>query len=231
MKITAIKCYVLEHRAGQPRFHWRRGLAGDGDGTLPGQPTWSAMVKVETDEGIIGAASAGHGHAVADLVNRRLKHLVGLDPLNTERLWREIWEIDRLEEIQVHQLGLLDTACWDIKSRKAGLPLYQLIGGNEARVPAYASTVTWDTMEEYERHLKESRDEGFRAFKLHAWGDAREDARLARNLRRWMGDEADLMFDGSAGWDYATSLWFGRVLEDEGFLWYEEPMREFDLVS
>lgn len=231
MKITAIKCYVLEHRAGQPRFHWRRGLAGDGDGTLPGQPTWSALVKVETDEGIVGAASAGHGHAVADLVSRRLKQLVGLDPLNTERLWREIWEIDRLEEIQVHQLGLLDTACWDIKSRKAGLPLYQLIGGNEARVPAYASTVTWDTMEEYERHLKASRDEGFRAFKLHAWGDAREDARLARNLRQWMGDEADLMFDGSAGWDYATSLWFGRVLEDEGFLWYEEPMREFDLVS
>ena len=39
------------------------------------------------------------------------------------------------------------------------------------------------------------------------------------------------MFDGSAGWDYVTSLWFGRVLQDCGFLWYEEPMREFDLGS
>ena len=60
---------------------------------------------------------------------------------------------------------------------------------------------------------------------------AREDAKLCRNLRRWAGDEAPLMFDGSAGWDLVTALWFGRVLEDCGFYWYEEPMREFDLGS
>jgi L-alanine-DL-glutamate epimerase-like enolase superfamily enzyme len=39
------------------------------------------------------------------------------------------------------------------------------------------------------------------------------------------------MFDGSAGWDYTTSLSFGRVMEQEGFYWYEEPMREFELGS
>jgi L-alanine-DL-glutamate epimerase-like enolase superfamily enzyme len=54
---------------------------------------------------------------------------------------------------------------------------------------------------------------------------------LCRNLRRWAGDEAPLMFDGSAGWDLVTALWFGRVLEECGFAWYEEPMREFDLGS
>ena len=98
-------------------------------------------------------------------------------------------------------------------------------------MPAYASTVTWDTMDEYERYIKQCMDEGFTAFKLHAWGDAKEDAKLSRNLRKWTGPDADLMFDGSAGWDYVTSLWFGRVLEECGFLWYEEPMREFELSS
>jgi L-alanine-DL-glutamate epimerase-like enolase superfamily enzyme len=39
------------------------------------------------------------------------------------------------------------------------------------------------------------------------------------------------MFDGSAGWDYVQALKFGRMLEEAGFLWYEEPMREFDLPS
>ena len=86
-------------------------------------------------------------------------------------------------------------------------------------------------MDDYERHIKECIEEGFSAFKLHAWGDAKRDAELARNLRKWTGDDADLMFDGSAGWDYVTSLRFGRVLEEADFLWYEEPMREFDLVS
>ncbi len=111
------------------------------------------------------------------------------------------------------------------------MPLYQMLGGNSNKVPVYASTVTWDTMEEYERHIKECIDEGFTAFKLHAWGDAKEDAKLSRNLRKWTGPDAELMFDGSAGWDFTTSLKFGRVLEGEGFYWYEEPMREFELRS
>ena len=231
MKITDIKCYVMESIAGEPKFRWRTGLHGGGDGTSPGQATYSAIIKVETDAGIVGKASSGRGYATADLVNRRLKHLIGLNPLLTEKLWHEVWEIDRIEEMQIHALGLLDIACWDIKSQRANLPLYQLLGGYEERIPAYASTVTWDTMAEYERYIKECIAVGFKAFKLHAWGDAKADAKLCRNLRKWTGDDSDLMFDGSAGWDYVTSLWFGRVLEDLDFLWYEEPMREFDLPS
>ena len=37
------------------------------------------------------------------------------------------------------------------------------------------------------------------------------------------------MFDGSAGWDYVNALEFGKAIQDLGFLWYEEPMREFHL--
>ena len=230
MKITSIKCYVLPHVVGTPRFHWRKGLPGEGDGTAPGETTYSSLLKVETDEGYIGHAG-GSGPRFLDVVRRRFRQFVGENPLNTEDLWWKIWELDRLEEFQVHDLGMLDIACWDIKSQAAKMPFYQLLGGNDPKVPAYASTVTWDTMDEYERYIKECADEGFFAFKLHATGDARWDAELSHNLRKWVGDDADLMFDGSAGWDYVTSLWFGRVLEEADFLWYEEPMREFDLPS
>ena len=230
MKITNISCYVMERVAQAPRHRWREGIPV-GDGTPVGDKEHSAILKVETDEGFVGAAYGRRGYRVADVVKRRLKSFVGEDPTMTERLWELVWEIDRIEEIQIHDLGLLDQACWDIKSQKAGMPLYQLLGGYEARVPAYASTVTWDTMDEYERYIKMCMDEGFTAFKLHAWGDTREDAKLSHNLRKWTGPDADLMFDGSAGWDYVTSMQFGRELEDAGFLWYEEPMREFDLTS
>ncbi|MDP6115301.1 MAG: enolase C-terminal domain-like protein [Planctomycetota bacterium] len=230
MKITDIKCYVTESTKTPPSFHWREGLPYD-DALSEGDKTYGAVLKVETDEGIVGRSGGGRAHYLADVTRRRLKQFIGSDPLMTEKLWHEIWEIDRLEEFQVHALGALDIACWDIKAQKSGLPLFQLLGGYESRVPAYASTVTWDTMDEYEKHIKECMDEGFTAFKLHAWGDPVEDARLSRNLRKWTGDEADLMFDGSAGWDYATSMKVGRVLEEADFLWYEEPMREFDLPS
>jgi L-alanine-DL-glutamate epimerase-like enolase superfamily enzyme len=231
MRITDIRCYVVEEPFPGDSYRWRTGLAGSGDGTPHGENQRWAVLRMDTDEGISGIVKLNRGDAVASLVRRRFKALIGQDPLMTERLWHLIWELDRVEELQLHALALIDMLAWDIKSKKAGLPLYQLLGGNDPRVAVYASTVTWDTMAEYERHIGECVDAGFTAFKLHAWGDAREDAALCRNLRRWTGPDAVLMFDGSAGWDYTTSLWFGRVLEHEGFYWYEEPMREFELRS
>lgn len=232
MKITDIKCYVLEEPHPLPKYRWRAGLQGSGDGTPDDQPVRTAVLRMDTDEGITGWWREGRrGDMVADLVRRRLKTLVGCNPLLTESLWHRVWELDRIEEIHMGLLGVVDLLAWDIKSKKAGMPAYQLLGGIDPKVPTYASTVTWDTMEEYERHIKTCQDEGFFAFKLHAWGDAKADAELSINLRKWAGPDADLMFDGSAGWDLVTSIEFGHVLQDQGYLWYEEPMREFDLVS
>lgn len=231
MKITDIRAYIIEDDHPQHAFRWRQGLAGSGDGTAPGERPKTAILRMDTDEGITGSVRIADGEAIASLTRRRLKTLIGENPLMTERLWTLIWEIDRVEELHMRHLGLIDQLAWDIKAKKAGLPVYQLIGGNNDRVQAYASTVTWDTMDEYERYIKECMDVGFTAFKLHAWGDAKQDAKLSHNLRKWTGDDAVLMFDGSAGWDFVTSLWFGRQLEDAGFYWYEEPMREFDLRS
>jgi len=139
MKITDIKAYVIPRVAQEPLFHWRKGIPTEGDGTPPGQTTYSGLLKVETDEGIIGHAGSRRAHYLADLVRRRLKPLfVGADPLLTEDLWTRIWELDRLEELTVHELGMLDIACWDIKSQKAQLPVYRLVGGNDPKIPAYA---------------------------------------------------------------------------------------------
>ena len=129
----------------RPAFTGVKGLPGDGDGSPVGGKSYSAILKVETDEGFIGMAGTGGRTAkyLASITRRRLKSFIGADPMMTEKIWHQIWELDRLEEFQVHTLGLLDIACWDIKSQKANLPLYKLLGGYEARVPVYASTVTW----------------------------------------------------------------------------------------
>ncbi len=227
MEITNVTCYVVPRPGRQTRFHWRQGLR------IPTAPetVYVGYLKVETDAGVVGHAAGSNGYAMAQLVYSFLKpELLGQNPLLTERLWHRAWELHRLGAGE-EAIFLIDAIAWDIKSQVAGLPLYLLLGGHDPRVPAYASTVTWDTMDEYERHIKECVDEGFFAFKLHASGDAKWDAELALHVRRWVGDDADLMFDGSAGWDYVTSLWFGRVLEEADFLWYEEPMREYDLPS
>lgn len=230
MEITGFTIWLVPRDRGV-RFAWRRGLPGShGDIPRGGTPK-SAIIRMETDAGLYGAIEVNNGVSVMDLAERRYHEFIGDNPLMTERLWSKMWEIDRIEEIPMRHLGLVDVLAWDIKSQRAGLPLYQLMGGNDPVVPAYASTVTWPTMDEYERHIKMCRDVGFKAYKLHAWGDVEQDILLSQNLRKWVGDDADLMFDGSAGWDYVDSLKVGLALQDLGFLWYEEPMREFHLGS
>ena len=228
MKITGFTVWITKADRG-PKFIWRNGIPGS-HGDIPrGTEPLKAVLRMETDIGLFGAMEVKPGIAIGDLVQRRYHEFIGDDPLLTERLWTKMWEIDRIEEINLRALGLLDILAWDIKSQVAKMPIYQMLGGNDTRVPAYASTVTWPTMDEYERHIKVCQDIGFKAFKLHAWGDVEQDILLSKNLRKWVGPDADLMFDGSAGWDYVDALKVGKVLQDTGFLWYEEPMREFHL--
>ena len=230
MRIESFTCWTVEADPA-PDFIWRNGLPVSGSDTPPGKKPIHAIIKMETDEGIFASASRPQGDSILDLVRRRYHHFIGENPMLTEKMWNLVWEVDRIEEFDVRALGLLDILCWDVKSKKADLPIYQMLGGYDAKVPAYASTVTWPTLAEYERYIKMSRDVGFKAFKLHAWGDVRRDKELSIKLREWVGPDADLMFDGSAGWDYIDALEVGKVLQDQGFLWYEEPMREFYLGS
>ena len=228
MKITGFTGWLVEADPG-PKFIWRDGLPGS-HGDIPrGTRPRKAVIRMETDSGLFGTIEMNRGDAVIDLVRRRYHWFIGENPLLTERMWHLMWEIDRIEEVHMRALGMLDILCWDVKSQQAGMPIYQMLGGNERVVPAYASTVTWPTMDEYERYIKMSRDIGFTAFKLHAWGDVKRDIELSANLRKWVGPDAELMFDGSAGWDYVDALEFGKAIQDLGFLWYEEPMREFYL--
>jgi hypothetical protein len=72
---------------------------------------------MDTDEGIAGAAWVGDGGAVAGLIRRRLTTLVGEDPLLTEKLSRRSWEIDRIKEMQMPHLGLIDLLARNIHAQ------------------------------------------------------------------------------------------------------------------
>ena len=230
MKITGFTCWLVETDPG-PKFIWRKGLPGSHGDVRPGRRPRKAVVRMETDEGLAGALEFRPGEVLFDMVDRRFHHFIGEDPLMTEKIWNLVWEVDRIEEFPMRPIGVVDMLCWDVKSQRAQLPVFQMLGGNDRQVPAYASTVTWPTEEDFERHIKLCADVGFKAFKLHAWGDVKRDISLIRALRRWTGPGVDLMFDGSAGWDYVDSLEVGLALQDEGYMWYEEPMREFHLGS
>jgi L-alanine-DL-glutamate epimerase-like enolase superfamily enzyme len=229
LRITHVETHRIFQPAANPPFSWRRGLLG-------GSPDAEiAVLRIGTDEGVEGVAMLprpGAGVVVEDIVERHLRdQLVGQDPLQRELHWHRIWELDRIEELPLPVLGLVDIALWDLAGRAAGRPTWQVLGGYRDKIGAYASTATFATVEEYLDVATQCVELGYQAFKVHAWGDARKDADLARRLRAHVGDDLPLMYDGSAGFDLPDAIYLGRALADAGFLWYEEPMREFSITA
>ena len=183
--------------AQQP-FRWRDGLPGSEPERTGG------VLRVRTVDGVVGSAPTPRGVIAADLVERRVRdELIGQDALRREWLWHRMWELDRIEEFPLYFLGLVDVALWDIAGRLSGLPVHGLLGNFRDAIPAYASTVTYSSIEEYLDIADQCVERGFGAIKLHAWGDSRRDAELARRLREHVGDGFPLMYDGSAGFDLA----------------------------
>jgi len=229
VRITAVECHPVRVPGANPPFVWRDGLRGSpSDGE-------AAVLLIRTDEGAEGVAMAprrGSGVMLADILDRVLRdELLGQDPLQREWLWHRMWELDRTEELPLYLLGLVDVALWDLAGRVAKQPTWQVLGGYRTSIPAYASTVTYASVAEYLDIADQALALGYPAIKLHAWGDARRDAQLSTALREHVGDQVPLMFDGSAGFDLPDAVYLGHVLAEAGYLWYEEPMREFSVTA
>lgn len=229
MHITHVETYPVELPPAEPPFAWRQGLLGSPRGGT------GALLRICTDVGIEGHAllnRPGMDGALSHFVDGVLRdELVGSDPLAREYLWHRLWDLDRTEELPSYILSLTDIALWDLAGKHAQLPVWQLLGGFRTEIPAYASTSTFGSIEEYLDVADQSLELGYRAIKLHAWGDARRDARLCERLREHVGPDVPLMYDGSAAFDLPEAIYLGKALASSDYLWYEEPMLEFNVTA
>ena len=218
MKITDIKIHHIEWERGP--YHWR-------DEIMPADPTArTALLRILTDEGVEGLSTYSAGANLAEIKYR----LVGEDPLDRERIWQKFWRNLRTSKLGL-AIGPVDCALWDIFGKINNTPVYKLLGGMREKIPAYASTVTLDSLEEYMTLAEDCLDKGYQAIKLHAWGRLEEDANLCRALRQKVGPDIVLMYDASSMFNiYEDAIWFGRQLQEQDYYWYEEPMDHFNMT-
>lgn len=116
----------------------------------------------------------------------------------------------------------IDIALWDLAARRAGEPLWRLLGGRDPGIAVYASGLNPD---EPEALAAERRDAGYRAFKLKVGFGAERDERNLEALRRALGFDVRLMVDANQAWTLDEAREMAPRLERFGLDWLEEPIR------
>lgn len=136
-------------------------------------------------------------------------------------------------------LAGLDTALWDLRARRAGVPVCVLAGGRPRAVPVYGSALRRDTSPEAEceRMLRLRDGLGLRAFKTKIGPrlNAQPGDHVARTralipaLRRALGPDIVLLADANGSYRPAEAIAVGRQLEEHGYAHYEEPCPFWEL--
>lgn len=193
----------------------------------------NVVVRIKTDEGLEGVAGASTylgATGVAAQVAELRPLLIGEDPFYRERIWQRLNEVSILM-VAPHSIAVIDTALWDLAGRAAGVPVYKLLGAVRDRVTAYASSLTYATLAEFQREIDGYLQSGFKAVKLHVWGDPERDIELCTAIRKQVGPGIALMVDAVGSYSLNDALRVGRVLDSLGFEWFEMPLRDSHIAA
>ncbi|OZM76175.1 enolase [Pseudonocardia sp. MH-G8] len=174
-----------------------------------------------------GPAQFAHAREVAP-------DLIGEDPSDIGRLWTKlVWagaSVGR-SGAATQALAAIDVALWDLKAKRAGLPLAKLLGAHRDSVRCYNTSGGFlhESVDQVRDNATRTLESGVGGIKIKVGQpDQAEDLRRVRAVREHVGDDVPLMVDANQQWDRPTAMRVGRALEEFGLVWIEEPLDAYD---
>lgn len=207
------------------------------------------LVEVETADGTIGHGFTAitEEEAIAAIVNEVAgPALVGQDALAREALW------DRLYWLLVprgqtgyacHAIAAIDLALWDIAGKRAGLPVWRMLGAARPTAPAYVTfgfaSMERDVLASAAAHWV---SKGATRLKMTVGHHAlarrdeprpvmdvlREDVERVRAVRQAIGPDPVIFLDGNCSLDAFQARWIAERVTEFGIGFFEEPLAEND---
>jgi L-alanine-DL-glutamate epimerase-like enolase superfamily enzyme len=208
------------------------------------------VVLVHTDEGLTGigeASLAGRGRGVLGIIDHARDLLIGKDPATIEHHWSELvhgtfWSTG---QVVMSAVAGIDIALWDLKGKRLGVPVYDLLGGptrNKVRVYRHlggdsVETVIEDAQRWVDRGFTALRYTPLKAFderSMSQWDPMQSITAtigLSDALREEFGFEIDFMIDAHTAFSPIDTVTLARALEPHRLFFYEDPVRPFNAQS
>jgi L-talarate/galactarate dehydratase len=161
--------------------------------------------------------------------------LVGEDPNDIAKLWTKLsWagaSVGR-SGLTAQAIAPFDIALWDLKARRAGLPLAKLLGAHRDSVRCYNTSGGFlsTPIEQVLDNIDAARANGIGGIKIKVGQpDMAADLARVQAVRKHLGDDFPLMVDANQQWDRPAAQRFGRMLEPFDLVWIEEPLDAYDV--
>jgi len=175
-----------------------------------------------------GQGIYAHAKEIAD-------NLLGEDPSDIDKIYSKLlWagaSVGR-SGLAVQAISPFDIALWDLKAKRAGLPLAKLLGAHRDSVQCYNTSGGFlhTPLEQVLENVAISRQSGIGGIKIKVGQpDTAEDLRRLSAVRKALGDDFPLMVDANQQWDRETAIRMGRRMEAFNLVWIEEPLDAWDV--
>lgn len=176
------------------------------------------------------------GPAIISLLERSLApELIGRDAEQIETIWRDLLfktHATAVGAITSLALAAIDTALWDLRCRKAGLPLWKLAGGAKSSVPLYSTEGGWLQIatEDLVADAKVMQADGFAGSKIKIGKPTvAEDRERLAAVREAVGDRYQILVDANQSFSLSEAIRRADMLAQLGIGWFEEPMPADDI--
>jgi L-alanine-DL-glutamate epimerase-like enolase superfamily enzyme len=204
-----------------------------------GRDRGGVVLRLETNAGITGWAYSSFGmvaggpRVVQTILEEELKPaLLGKDPAMVKRLRHEMWratEYHGVQGVTAFAMAAADIAIWDILGKAAKQPVWKLLGGYRSSMPVY-NMCGWyqendSDLSLYKKAIAGALEEGFPAIKIKIgrYGIS-DDVRRIKAAQEMCGRGQRIMVDANQGLNTNEAIRRGRVYQDLGLFWYEEPL-------
>lgn len=174
-----------------------------------------------------GAGQYAHAKEIAPEV-------IGEDPNDIQRIWTKLaWagaSVGR-SGLATQAIAAIDIALWDLKAKRASLPLAKLLGAHRDSVQCYNTSGGFLSMstDEILDNTRYSIAHGIGGIKIKVGQpDTRIDLRRVDAIRSELSDDFPMMVDANQQWNRSTAIRAGRALEGFNLTWIEEPLDAYD---
>jgi len=197
------------------------------------------IVRITDADGVVGTGYSytigTGGHSAMALLERTLAPaLIGRDAYEIEKIWRDLLFMTHattVGAITSIALAAIDTALWDLKARKLGLPLHLLAGGAQREIQLYTTEGGWlhlDQSAVVEDTIR-AKELGFAGAKIKVGRPIHEDVKRIAAVRETVGPGFEIFTDANQAFTVDEAIRRARAYEPLDIGWLEEPLPADDI--